>query len=47
MFVAKMLLYIAGFMLAIKFDNIFSLISVFFGYFVTKITINILGYIKR
>ncbi|MCR1960596.1 hypothetical protein CWE04_09150 [Thomasclavelia cocleata] len=47
MFVAKMLLYIAGFMLAIKFDNTFSLISVFFGYFVTKITINILGYIKR
>ena len=24
-----------------------NLISVFFGYFVTKITINILGYIKR
>ena len=47
MFIAKMLLYIAGFMLAIKFDDIFNLISVFFGYFVTKITINILGYIKR
>ena len=46
-FIAKMLLYIAGFMLAIKFDDIFNLISVFFGYFVTKITINILGYIKR
>ena len=46
MFVAKMLLYIAGFMLAIKFDNTFSLISVFFGYFVTKITINILGYFR-
>ena len=46
MFIAKMLLYIAGFMLAIKFD-VFNLISVFFGYFVTKITINILGYIKR
>ena len=36
-----------SFMLAIKFDDIFNLISVFFGYFVTKITINILGYIKR
>ena len=47
MFIAKMLLYIAGFMLAIKFDDIFNLIRVFFGYFVTKITINILGYIKR
>ena len=46
-FVAKMLLYVAGFMLAIKFDNIFNLISVFFGYFVTKMTIDILGYIKR
>ena len=47
MFVMKMLLYIFGFMLAIKLDNIFNIISVFFGYFVTKITINYLSYIKR
>lgn len=47
MFVAKMLLYVVGFMLAIKFDNIFNLIAVFFGYFVTKITIDILGYLER
>lgn len=47
MFIAKMILYAAGFMLAIKFGDIFNLISVFFGYFVTKITINILGYVKR
>lgn len=47
MFIAKMLLYAGGFLLAIKFDNIFNLISVFFGYFITKITIDILGYLKR
>lgn len=47
MFIAKMLLYAGGFLLAIKFDNIFNLISVFVGYFVTKITIDVLGYIKR
>lgn len=47
MFILKMLLYASGFMLAIKLDNIFNLISVFFGYFITKITIDILAYLNR
>ena len=47
MFILKMVLYASGFMLAIKLDNIFNLISVFFGYFVTKITINYLSYKNR
>lgn len=47
MFILKMLLYVGGFILAIKLDNIFNLISVFFGYFVIRITIGILGFLNR
>lgn len=47
MFILKMVLYASGFILAIKLDNIFNLISVFCGYFVIRITIGILGYLNR
>lgn len=47
MFILKMVLYAGGFILAIKLDNIFNLISVFFGYFVIRMTIGILGYLNR
>lgn len=47
MFILKMLLYAGGFILAIKLNNIFNLISVFIGYFVIRITIGILGYLNR
>ena len=47
MFLLKMILYAGGFILAIKLDNLFSLISVFCGYFVMKITIGLLSYLNR
>lgn len=47
MFIIKMLLYAGGFILALKFNSIFNLISVFFGYFVIRITISVLGYLNR
>lgn len=47
LFILKMILYAGGFILAIKVDNVFNLVGVFCGYFVTKVTINILGYTNR
>ena len=47
MFLLKMILYAGGFILAIKLDNLFSLISVFCGYFVIRMTIGILGFLNR
>lgn len=47
MSIIKLLLYALGFLLAIFFKDIFSIIGVFFGYMVIKITINIMGYLTK
>ncbi len=47
MSIIKLLLYALGFLLAIFFKDILSIIGVFFGYMVIKITINIMGYLTK
>lgn len=42
--ILKLFLYALGFLVAIFFKDIFSLVGVFFGYMVTKITIHIVAY---
>ena len=47
MSIIKLLLYALGFLLAIFFKDILSIIGIFFGYMVIKITINIMGYLTK
>lgn len=47
LFIIKLVLYAIGFYSAIRFANRISIVTVFMGYFVMKVTIYITGYLLK